>query len=53
MVEAASFVYEGHLDDLGQPANGRYDLKLSAYGAAIQGTTLAAPIIFASDAPAR
>ena len=43
---AASFVYEGRLDDLGQPANGRYDLKLTAYGDAAQGTTLAAPITF-------
>lgn len=43
---AASFVYEGRLDDLGQPANGRYDLKLTAYGDATQGTTLAAPITF-------
>jgi hypothetical protein len=43
---AASFTYEGRLDDLGQPANGRYDLKLSAYGDAGHGTTLAAPITF-------
>lgn len=43
---AASFVYEGRLDDLGQPANGRYDLRLSAYGDAAQGATLAAPITF-------
>jgi hypothetical protein len=46
MAHAASFVYEGRLDDLDQPANGRYDLKLSAYGAAALGTTLAAPITF-------
>jgi len=43
---AASFVYEGRLDDLGQPANGRYDLKLSAYGDPEQGVTLAAPLTF-------
>jgi hypothetical protein len=43
---AASFVYEGRLDDLGQAANSRYDLRLSAYGHAAQGTTLAAPITF-------
>jgi hypothetical protein len=43
---AASFTYEGRLDDLGQPANGRYDLKLSAFGHADQGATLAAPITF-------
>jgi hypothetical protein len=46
MAHAASFVYEGRLDDLGQPANGRYDLKLSAYGDAALGATLAAPITF-------
>jgi hypothetical protein len=43
---ATSFTYEGRLDDLGQPANGRYDLRLSAYGDAAQGATLAAPITF-------
>lgn len=41
---AARFVYEGHLEDRGQPANGRYDLRLSVYGAATQGTPLAAPV---------
>jgi hypothetical protein len=41
---AARFVYEGHLEDLGQPANGRYDLRLSVYGGATQGTPLAAPV---------
>jgi hypothetical protein len=46
MAHAASFVYEGRLDDLGQPANGRYDLKLSAFGDAALGATLAAPITF-------
>jgi hypothetical protein len=49
--EAASFVHEGRLDDRGQPANGRYDLTLSADGAAARGTTLAVPTAFASDAP--
>jgi hypothetical protein len=43
---AARFVYEGRLDDAGQPANGRYDLKLTAYGHAAQGATLAAPVTF-------
>jgi hypothetical protein len=43
---AASFVYEGRLDEFGQPANGRYDLKLTAYGHEAQGATLAAPISF-------
>lgn len=43
---AASYVYEGRLDDLGQPANGRYDLRLSAYGHESHGATLAAPVTF-------
>jgi hypothetical protein len=43
---AARFTYEGRLDDLGQPADGRYDLKLSAYGDAAQGALLAAPVTF-------
>jgi hypothetical protein len=42
--QAAQFVYEGRLDDRGQPANGRYDLKLTAFGQAAGGTTLAAPV---------
>lgn len=43
---ATSFVYEGRLDDLGQPANGRYDLRLNAFGHESHGLTLAAPITF-------
>jgi hypothetical protein len=42
--QAAQFVYEGRLDDRGQPANGRYDFKLTAFGQAAGGTTLAAPV---------
>jgi hypothetical protein len=42
--QAAQFVYGGRLDDRGQPANGRYDLKLTAFGQAAGGTTLAAPV---------
>jgi hypothetical protein len=42
--QAAQFVYEGRLDDRGQPANGRYDLKITAFGQAAGGTTLAAPV---------
>jgi hypothetical protein len=42
--QAAQFVYEGRLDDRGQPANGRYDLKLTAFGQAAGGTNLAAPV---------
>lgn len=44
--QAARFVYEGRLDDLGQPANGRYDLKLTAFGHEAQDATLAAPVTF-------
>lgn len=43
---AAQFTYEGSLADLGQPANGRFDLRLSAYGDEQQSNTLAAPITF-------
>jgi hypothetical protein len=45
---AASFVYEGRLDDLGRPANGRYDLRLVPYGDVAKGTTLAAAMTFPS-----
>lgn len=41
---AARFVYEGRLDDAGRAAEGRYDLKLTAYGDATHGSTLAAPV---------
>ena len=42
--QAARFVYEGRLDDAGRAAEGRYDLKLTAYGDATLGSTLAAPV---------
>ncbi len=29
---AGEFVYQGHLDDRGAPANGRYDLRIAAFG---------------------
>ena len=29
---AGEFVYQGHLDDRGAPANGRVDLRIGAYG---------------------
>jgi hypothetical protein len=48
MAVAASFVYEGRLDDFGQAANGRYDLKLSAFGHPAQGSTLAPATTFDS-----
>ncbi len=31
-IHAADFVYLGHLDDRGTPANGRYDLRIAAFG---------------------
>jgi hypothetical protein len=46
IVSAASFVYEGRLDDLGAPANGRYDLRLTPYGDIAHGPTLTAPLSF-------
>jgi trimeric autotransporter adhesin len=45
-LRAAPFTYEGSLTDLGRPATGRYDLRLTAYGHAQLDTTLAAPISF-------
>jgi hypothetical protein len=47
---AATFVYEGRLDDGGAPANGRYDLRLSPFADAKSGAALAAPIVF-EDVP--
>jgi Chaperone of endosialidase len=43
---ASTFVYEGRLDDMGQAANGRYDIQLSPYAAEKQGNTIAGPITF-------
>jgi hypothetical protein len=43
---AAEFRFEGHLDDGGRPANGLYDLQLTAFPAEKAGATLAAPIVF-------
>jgi hypothetical protein len=45
-IQAAQFVYEGSLSDLGQPANGRFDLRLSAYAHEQKSTTLVAPITY-------
>lgn len=42
---AASFVYEGQLDDRGVPANGRYDVQLAVYPDAELGATLAEPVV--------
>jgi hypothetical protein len=45
-VDAATFSYEGHLDDRGQPANGFYDVQLTPYPAEKAGASLAAPFVF-------
>lgn len=45
-VQAATWIYEGHLDDRGVPANGRYDILLAVYRDAEFGATLVAPITF-------
>lgn len=43
---ASTYSYTGRLDDGSKPAEGRYDLSLTAYPAEKQGTTLAAPMVF-------
>jgi hypothetical protein len=45
---AGEFVYQGQLDDRGQPANGRYDLRIAAYGDEKSASGLMAPIEFPS-----
>ncbi len=43
---AASFVYEGRLDDHGAPANGRYELTMQAFGDPHSAYALAEPTVF-------
>ena len=43
---AASFVYEGRLDDYGQPANGAYDLRITAFGERQLGAAVLPPTTF-------
>ena len=43
---AGEFVYQGQLDDRGAPANGRYDVRIAAFGDAESPQTLLAPIEF-------
>lgn len=43
---AASFSYTGRLDDGGRPANGLYDLQLTAFPGEKAGAPLAAPVVF-------
>lgn len=45
-VPAASLIYSGVLETNGQPAQGRHDLRLSAYASAEGGLPQAAPIEF-------
>ena len=42
---AVSYTYEGELNDAGQAADGRYDLKLTVYSAAQGGHAVAQPIV--------
>ncbi|GMU44618.1 MAG: hypothetical protein AMXMBFR25_26040 [Lysobacterales bacterium] len=43
---AGEFVYQGQLDDRGVPANGRFDLRIAAFGGEQSPQTLLAPIEF-------
>jgi hypothetical protein len=43
---AGEFVYQGQLDDRGVPANGRYDVRVAAFGDEKSPQTLLAPIEF-------
>ena len=43
---ASTFVYEGRLDDMGQPANGRYDVQLAPFASEKQGSAIATPMSF-------
>lgn len=45
-VDAATFSYDGHLDDRGRPANGVYDVQLTPYPTEKSGASLATPILF-------
>ncbi len=42
----STFIYDGHLDDRGRPANGIYDVQLTPYPAEKSGASLNAPIVF-------
>lgn len=43
---AGSFVYQGTLEDRGQPANGSYDVRIAAYANEHEGAPTLAPITF-------
>ncbi|AVP97746.1 hypothetical protein C7S18_11290 [Ahniella affigens] len=45
-VSANAFTYRGQLSDQGQPANGRYDLRLTLHADAVSGKALASPMTF-------
>lgn len=42
---AASFTYQGNLNDAGKPANGNYDLQLTLYSAPQGGQVVGGPLI--------
>lgn len=44
--QSAEFVYQGRLEDRGAPANGRYDLRIAAFGGEKSAPGLMAPIEF-------
>lgn len=46
-VSAATFTYDGRLDDAGRPANGQYDIQLRPWNTAEKGLPLAPAINFA------
>lgn len=43
---AAEYRFDGHLEDRGRPADGVYDIQLTAFPAEKAGASLAAPIVF-------
>lgn len=45
-VSAATFTYDGRLDDAGRPANGQYDIQLRPWNTAEKGLPLAPAISF-------
>lgn len=46
VADAASFQFDGRLDDRGLPANGLYDVELTAFPAPAAGNSLLAPLRF-------
>src|SRR5438445_13627436 len=42
--QTTAFIYQGRLNDNGQPANGIYDLRFTLYDSPTNGAALAGPI---------